>query len=262
MLLAIDSGNTNCVVGIFDGETLRAQWRIATEPRRTSDEYIVWLASLMAMEGIGRDAVSGAIVSNVVPAAQRAFDRLCRQHFGVEPVSVEAAVPYTDVPLRVARPEQVGADRIANAVAAHERYEGALIVIDFGTATTFDVIDPDGGLEGVIIAPGINLSMEALYHAAARLPRIPLAKPPRIVGTDTVGAMQSGVYWGYVGLIEGLVARIKAERGQDLTTVATGGLAPLFEQSTTAIQHDDPDLTLRGLRLLHQSYTKAKDRPA
>jgi type III pantothenate kinase len=257
MLLAIDSGNTNCVVGLYEGETLRAKWRIATEPRRTSDEYVVWLTTLMALEGIERDAVTGAIVSNVVPAAQRAFDRLCRLHFGVEPVSVEEAVRQTDVPLRVARPEQVGADRIANAVAAHAGYPGALVVIDFGTATTFDVIDPDGGLEGVIIAPGINLSMEALYQAAARLPRITLAMPPRIVGTDTVGAMQSGVFWGYVGLIEGLVSRIRAERGQDLTTVATGGLAPLFEEHTTAIQHKDPDLTLRGLRLLHEAARSA-----
>jgi type III pantothenate kinase len=256
MLLAIDSGNTNCVVGLYEGETLRAKWRIATDARRTSDEYVVWLTTLMGLEGIPRSAIQGAIVSNVVPAAQRAFDRLCSLHFGVEPVPVEVACRSTDVPLRVARPEQVGADRIANAVAAHHSYDGALIVIDFGTATTFDVIDPDGGLEGVIIAPGINLSVEALYQAAARLPRVQLAKPPRIVGTDTVGAMQSGVYWGYVGLIEGLVARIKAERGQDLTTVATGGLAPLFEQSTTAIQHDDPDLTLRGLRLLYESYAK------
>ncbi len=254
MLLAIDSGNTNCVVGLYEGAALRAKWRIATDPRRTSDEYVVWLTTLMALEGVERSAIQGAIVSNVVPQAQRAFDRLCRLHLGVEPLSVETAIRAYDVPLRVARPEQVGADRIANAVAAHASYEGALIVIDFGTATTFDVIDPDGGLEGVIIAPGVNLSMDALYQAAARLPRISLAKPERIVGTDTVSAMQSGVYWGYVGLIEGLVARVKAERGQDLTTVATGGLAPLFEQSTTAIHHDDPDLTLRGLRLLYEAY--------
>ncbi|WP_119165732.1 type III pantothenate kinase [Algihabitans albus] len=253
MLLTIDSGNTNCVAGLYEGSELRAKWRIATDPRRTSDEYVVWLTSLMTLEGIERSAIQGAIVSNVVPAAQRAFDRLCRHHLGIEPLAVEEAIRSSDVPLRVARPEQVGADRIANAVAAHATYEGALVVIDFGTATTFDVIDPDGGLEGVIIAPGINLSMEALYQAAARLPRVPLAKPDRIVGTDTVSAMQSGVYWGYVGLIEGLIARIKAERGQDLTTVATGGLAPLFEQSSAEIQHDDPDLTLRGLRLLYEA---------
>lgn len=253
MLLAIDSGNTNCVVGLYEGDALKAKWRIATDPRRTSDEYVVWLTTLMGLAGLERTAITGAIVSNVVPAAQRAFDRLCHLHFGVEPITVEAAVRATDVPLRVARPEQLGADRIANAVAAHASYRGALIVIDFGTATTFDVIDPDGGLEGVIIAPGINLSMEALYQAAARLPRITLAKPPRIVGTDTVGAMQSGVFWGYVGLVEGLVARIRAERGADLTTVATGGLAPLFEEHTTAIQHKDPDLTLRGLRLLYEA---------
>jgi len=253
MLLAIDSGNTNVVFAVFDGEALRGKWRVSTDPKRTTDEYAVWLTQLLALAEIAPQAIDGAILSNVVPAADRALRHLCERYFNVTPLTVEQAIGAYDIPIRIARPDQVGADRIANTVAAHASYGGALIVVDFGTATTFDLVDPDGAYSGGIIAPGINLSMDALYNAAARLPRIAVTKPAQVVGHDTVSAMQSGVFWGYVGLIEGLIARIREERGEHLVVIGTGGLAPLFAGTTQVIQHLDPDLNLRGLRLLHEA---------
>jgi type III pantothenate kinase len=251
MLLAIDSGNTNAVFAVYDGEKMLGQWRAASNPRRTTDEYAVWLTQLLSLAGLSIADIDGAILSNVVPAARHNLVRLCERYFGCTPLTVEEAIAKYDIAIRMSRPEQVGADRIANAVAAHERYDGALIVVDFGTATTFDLIDPDGAYSGGIIAPGINLSMDALYNAAARLPRIAVEKTEKVIGHDTVSAMHSGVFWGYIGLIEGLIARIRAERGEHHTVIATGGLAPLFHGTTEAIQYVDSDLTLRGLRLLY-----------
>lgn len=252
MLLAIDSGNTNIVFAVYDGETRRGEWRSATNPNRTADEYAVWLSQLMALEGLAREDIDGAILANVVPKADYTLRSLCRRYFGQEPLLVGAPEVDLGIEALVDRPEEVGADRLVNAVGARTRFEGPLIVVDFGTATTFDVVDAAGNYCGGVIAPGINLSLEALDAAAAKLPRVAIARPPRVIGKATVPAMQSGVYWGYVGLIEGLVARIQAEFGAPMTVIATGGLAPLFAEATEAIQHLDADLTLRGLVAIYR----------
>jgi len=252
MLLAIDSGNTNVVFALFKGGDVVARWRSASDPRRTADEYAVWLSQLMTLEGYAPEQVTGAVISNVVPQAEYNLVRLCERYFKGRPVLLREAAADYPFEVRLQRPEQIGDDRIANAIGGHAHYEGALIIIDFGTATTFDVIASDGGYEGGVIAPGINLSMEALYQAAARLPRIAPQKPQQVIGVDTVSAMQSGVFWGYIGLIEGLVTRIRAEFGEPMHVVATGGLAPLFFETTDAIDTVDHELTLQGIRLLYE----------
>ncbi len=259
MLLAIDSGNTNIVFAVYDAdENLRGSWRASTEAKRTADEYAVWLTQLMALEGLSPDDVDGAIIANVVPPTMFALADLCTRYFKVTPLVVGEPGVDLGIEIRIDRPDQVGADRLVNAVAAHGRHSGALILIDFGTATTFDVIGADGGYEGGVIAPGINPSLEALDRAAAKLPRIALKEPPqRVIGQATVPAMESGAYWGYVGLIEGLVARIKGEYGQPMTVIATGGLASLFAGATACIDEVDPDLTLRGLLAVHRANRKA-----
>ncbi len=251
MLLVVDSGNTNVVFAVYEGEEKRGQWRASSDPRRTPDEYAVWLTQLLDIDGFKPAQIDAAIISNVVPAALRNLRVLCQRYFKVEPLVVEEKSIAYGIPVRLDRPEQVGADRIANAVGAFARYGGPLIVVDFGTATTFDIIGADGGYDGGVIAPGINLSMDALYGAAARLPRIAVEKPQKVIGSDTVSAMQSGVFWGYIGLIEGLISRIQGEYGGDLKVVATGGLAPLFTETTAFIQESDADMTLRGLVLLY-----------
>ena len=252
MLLAIDAGNTNIVFAVFDGADKRGVWRGATNPNRTADEYAVWLTQLMALDGLQPEHIDAAIIANVVPASMFNLASLCRKYFGCEPLIV--GDEGVDLGLEVLRmsPAEVGADRLVNAVAAHQTYEGSLIIIDFGTATTFDVVNADGDYVGGIIAPGVNLSLDALHMAAAKLPLVAVKRPPEVVGGNTVSAMQSGVYWGYVGLIEGLVARIQEEQGGDMTVVTTGGLAPLFANATDVIQHIDPDLTLRGLLEIHR----------
>jgi type III pantothenate kinase len=247
MLLAIDAGNTNVVFAVLDGARVMGQWRAATNANRTADEYVVWLKELMGLEGLRLDEITATIISTVVPQALFNLQTMCRKFFKSEPLVVGASDVELGLEIRIAQPRTVGADRIVNAVGAHATYKGALIVIDFGTATTFDVVGADGAYEGGIIAPGINLSAEALHQAAAQLPRIAVARPQAVIGTDTVSAMQSGVFWGYIGLIEGLVARIRAEYGRPMKTVATGGLAPLFNASTPAIEAVDADLTIRGL---------------
>jgi type III pantothenate kinase len=249
MLLVIDAGNTNVVFAIHDGTHWSGIWRIATEPQRTSDEYAVWLLALLAHSGLRREHVSRAVIGTVVPAALYHLRRLVRDWFDVEPLVARARLDW-GFEIRVDQPDEVGADRLLNALAAHRTYGGPLIVVDFGTATTFDVVGPDGAYVGGVIAPGINLSIEALHHAAARLPRIGIGRPQAVIGRSTVPAMQSGIYWGYVGMIEGLVARIQAEMGGNLKVIATGGLAPLLAEGTTVIERIDPDLTLEGLRLL------------
>lgn len=252
MLLAIDSGNTNIVFAIYDGDEVRGEWRSSTDTDRTADEFGVWLMQLLAIEGIKRSDITAAIIASVVPALVFSLKTLCRRYFDCEPLVV--GDDGVDLGLTVAldRPEEVGADRLVNAVAGHKFYEGPLIVIDFGTATTFDVVDGEGNYLGGAIAPGINLSLEALHMAAAKLPRVAVGRPRQVIGKATVPAMQSGVFWGYIGLIEGLVARIKAEYGCPMTVLATGGLAPLFAESTTVIDHLDPNLTLRGLLEIHR----------
>lgn len=252
MLLAIDVGNTNTVFAIIDGKTIRAEWRAETSASRTADEYLIWLTQLMAMEGIKRADIDGAIIATVVPQALFSLRQLCSKYFCAAPMVVGDAAVDIGIDINLERPEVVGADRLANTVAAHEAYKGALIVIDFGTATTFDIVAKDGAYEGGVIAPGVNLSLEALNSAAAKLPRIAVERPQAVIGKDTVPAMQSGIYWGYVGLIEGLVVRIKAEYDQPMTVIATGGLASLFRHSVSCIDHVDLDLTIRGLRMIYE----------
>lgn len=254
MLLTIDSGNTNVVFAVYDGEVLRGSWRASTEAKRTADEYAVWLTHLMALEKLTPDDIDGAIIANVVPATIYALKTLCAHYFAVTPLVIGEPGVDVGIEVRIDRPDQVGEDRLVNAVAAFAEYGGPLVVIDFGTATTFDVIGDDGGYEGSIIAPGINLSLEALDRAAAKLPRITIKGPPqRVIGQATIPAMESGAYWGYVGLIEGLVTRIKAEDGRAMKVVATGGLATLFAEATDCIDVTDPDLTLRGLLAVYRA---------
>ncbi len=258
MLLAIDCGNTNVVFAVFDGEDMRGQWRAATKTDRTADEYGVWLTQLLERDGLKPEAVTHAIIASVVPDKNFDLRKLCENYFNCKPKFIGDADLDLGATVRVDNPREVGADRVINAVAAHAAYKGPLIVIDFGTATTFDVVDAQGAYCGGCIAPGINLSMEALHMATAQLPRLPVVHPGNapVIGTTTVAAMTSGVFWGYIGLIEGLVTRIKAERGEAMRVVATGGLAPLFAQATTVIEDIDADLTLRGLQLVHKRNSK------
>ena len=249
MLLVVDAGNTNVVFAVHDGAGWRGTWRIATEPQRTSDEYAVWLLTLLNLSGLKQAEIDRAVIGTVVPAALYHLRRLCRDWFSTEPLIARSTLDW-GFEIKVDNPAEVGADRLLNSLAAHRAYAGPLVVIDFGTATTFDVVDEGGAYLGGVIAPGINLSLEALHKAAARLPRIGIGRPQAVIGRSTVPAMQSGIYWGYVGLIEGLVARIRAEYDRPLKVVATGGLAPLMAEGTTVISVIDPDLTLDGLRLL------------
>jgi len=251
MLLAIDAGNTNIVFAVCDGDTIRAQWRAATTTSRTADEYGVWLAQLLELESLSFSDLDQAIIACVVPDALFDLRTLCRRYLNCEPLIVGAPDVSLGLAIHYDRPDGVGADRLADAVAGHERYKGALIVIDFGTATTFNVVSENGDYEGGVIAPGVNLSAEALHQAAALLPRVAFHRTPNVIGKDTVPAMQSGMYWGYVSLIEGLVARIKAEYGKPMTVIATGGLASIFQRQVSVIDNVDPDLTVRGLMLIH-----------
>ena len=260
MLLAVDTGNTNTVFAVFDGgdggggggDAPLGQWRAMTDARRTSDEYAVWLGQLLALAGLRLADIDEAIVSSVVPQGIGALKSLCADHCGCGAQIVGEPGVELGIAVNVPNPDEVGADRLVNTVGAHLRHAGPLIVLDFGTATTFDAVSAEGAYEGGIIAPGIALSLEALHQAAAQLPRIAVQRPARVIGRATVPAMQSGIYWGYVGLIEGIVARMKAEIDVPVTTVATGGLAGLFGDATPAIDTVDPDLTIRGLREVHR----------
>ena len=248
MLLAVDCGNTNTVFAVFDGDTQRGQWRIATDPRRTADEYAVWLTQLMSLRGLQVADIANAIVTTVVPGTRRNLDTLLESHFGVTPLVIRDASVDLGIEILVERPEQVGADRLVTAVGAHLLHAGDLIVLDFGTGTTFDMVDDKGNWCGGVISPGINLSVEALYMAGALLPRVNIEKPEKVIGGSTVPAMQSGIFWGYVSMIEGMIPRIADEYGKPVTVVATGGLAPLFADVTDVIDATEPDLTLIGLR--------------
>lgn len=221
------------------------------QPQRTSDEYGVWLQALLKTQGLASDDIEGAVIGTVVPAALYHLRTLCRQWFAVEPLLASARLDW-GFAIKMDNPDEVGVDRLLNGLAAHYTYGGPLTVIDFGTATTFDVVDQEGSYCGGVIAPGINLSVEALHQAAARLPRIGIGRPvgESAIGRNTVAAMRSGVFWGYVGLIEGIVERIRREVGPSMKVLATGGLAPLFSEGTTVFDHVDSMLTLNGLRLL------------
>ena len=248
MLLVIDAGNTNIVFAVHDGTGWRGTWRIATSAERTADEYGVWLHALFAREGI-KPELNGAVIGTVVPAALYHLRRLCRDWFKVEPLISRATLDW-GFDIKVDNPPEVGADRLLNVLAAHQRHGGPLVVVDFGTATNFDVADQDGAYRGGVIAPGVSLSMDALHRAAARLPLVAIGRPQSVIGTSTIPAMRSGIYWGYVGLVEGLITRIEAEYGAPLKVIATGGLAPLFAEGIARITRIDSDLTLEGLRLL------------
>lgn len=252
MLLAIDAGNTNVTFALFQGDRLRAEWRMATDARRTADEYAVWLLNLMRLEGIEASSIKDAVIATVVPQTLFDLRTLCRRYFNCRPLVVGDGQCELGIQVLVERPQDVGADRLVDAVAAGLSWKGPLIVIDFGTATTFDVVNKDGNYCGGVIAPGVNLNLEALHMAAAKLPRIAVGRPDHVVGGDTVQAMKSGVYWGYIALIEGLVRRIEAERGETMTVIATGGLAPLFADATPSIHHVAPDLMMRGLLAIYK----------
>ncbi|PYQ85773.1 MAG: type III pantothenate kinase [Acidobacteria bacterium] len=255
MLLAIDAGNTNIVLGVFDGETLVQSWRLQTLRERTSDELGLLVDGLFAHSKIERVQVRGVILGSVVPPLTPTLRAMTQRYFGVTALSIEPGVE-TGMPILYENPAEVGADRIVNGVAAYEKFgRGAgrpLIVVDFGTATTLDAITAQGEYLGGAICPGVQISADALFQRAARLPRIDVRKPARIVGRTTVGAMESGLFYGYVGMVEGLVRRMTDELGGSAISVATGGLADMIAPETPVIQHVDPDLTLHGLRIVWQ----------
>ncbi|WP_338445282.1 type III pantothenate kinase [Pelagerythrobacter marensis] len=257
MLLAVDVGNTNVVFALFamadeGGREIRARWRIATDARRTGDEYAVWLLQLMKIEGIARDAITQIIFGSVVPRAVHNLTVLAEKYFGLTPLIAGEGAAGWGMAIDVDEPRSLGADRALNAIAAHARYSGDLIVVDFGTATTFDAVDFNGAYKGGIIAPGINLSLDALVGNTAKLPRIAIEAPrgASVIGTNTEDQMLIGVFWGYVSMMEGLIARMREEIGRPAKVVATGGLAILFDEHTEIFDAVDADLTLEGLALL------------
>ena len=255
MLLAIDCGNTNTVFSIWDGERFLATWRTATEHQRTADQYYVWLSTLMEFQGI--DArITDVVISSTVPRVVFNLRVLADRYFHTRPLVVGKPDCALPVDVRVDAGTQVGPDRLVNTVAGNDLYGGDLIVVDFGTATTFDVVDTDGAYVGGVIAPGVNLSLEALHLAAAALPHVDISRPQRVVGTNTVACMQSGIFWGYVGLVREICARIRAERDRPMKIVSTGGLAPLFQQSEDLFDVFHDELTMHGLTVIHRYNTR------
>jgi type III pantothenate kinase len=248
MLLAINANNTNVKFAVYDGDKPVGDWRIKTEVGRTADQYVVWLNQLMMMSGLELKRINSAIIASVVPHSLFDLTKLCEHHLKTKPLVVGDPAVKLGIQVKMDIPvSTVGADRLANAVGGHIAYKKPLIVVDFGTATTFDVADGEGNYIGGAISPGINLSVEILHSATAMLPRIAVERPNRVIGKSTTEAMQSGIYWGYVGLVEGMVARITNEFGSDLAVIATGGLAPLFVGATPILHHLDPEITMRGL---------------
>ncbi|MCR9148955.1 MAG: type III pantothenate kinase [Rhodobacteraceae bacterium] len=251
MLLCIDCGNTNTVFSIWDGTRFLCTLRTSTEHQRTADQYYVWLSTLMAHHGVPM-AITEAIISSTVPRVVFNLRVLCNRYFDCRPRVVGKPDCALPVAPRVDQGTTVGPDRLVNTVAGFDRYGGDLIIVDFGTATTFDVVDADGAYIGGAIAPGVNLSLEALHMAAAALPHVDVTKPQSAIGTNTVACMQSGVYWGYVGLVEGIVRQIRIERERVMRVVATGGLATLFDQGTEVFDAVEDDLTMHGLVLINR----------
>lgn len=252
MLLAIDSGNTNTLFAVHDDKEWIVEWRIETNPARTADEYAVWLFQLMHMQGLQFSDLSNCIISTVVPQSLFHMTNLAKRHLKIDAMVVGEPGIELGAKVTLANPKEVGADRLVNAVGAHVKYDGAMILVDSGTATTFDIISKNGDFEGGVIAPGINLSLRALHDAAAKLPRIAIARPERVIGRGTVEAMQSGIFWGYIGLIDGLIDRIKAEDNRDFTVIGTGGVASLFEGASERIDIFDAHLTINGLYAIWQ----------
>ncbi len=247
MLLAIDCGNTNALFAVHDGDKWRAQWRSATETSRTADEYAVWLHQLLGMENLRLSDIDACIISTVVPQSLFHMRNLARRYLKCEPMVVGESDLDIGVVAVIDNPREVGADRLVNAAGARTFIDGALLLVDSGTATTFDLISAKGEFLGGSIAPGMYLALQALHDAAAKLPRIAIEKPKKTIGTNTVTAMQSGIFWGYVGLIDGLVRRIKSEYDEPLTVIGTGGVSPLFSGASETIERFDSDLTVRGL---------------
>lgn len=251
MLLCIDCGNTNTVFSVWDGERFLATFRTSTEWQRTADQYYVWLSTLMAHKGIPM-AIGEVIVSSTVPRVVFNLRVLSDRYFNTRPLVVGKPECLLPVPPRVDEGTTVGPDRLVNTAGAFDRHGGDLIVVDFGTATTFDVVDTDGAYIGGVIAPGVNLSLEALHMAAAALPHVDITKPQRVIGTNTVACMQSGVFWGYVGLIREITERIKGEHDTPMRVIGTGGLAPLFSQGDVLFDDIEDDLTMHGLTVIHR----------
>jgi type III pantothenate kinase len=251
MLLAIDIGNTTIALGVFKGEKLKATWRFSTDVHKLADEYAAVLLNLLTLKGLSFSDIDEAIISSSVPPMVTTLEELCQRYCGVTPLVVGAGIK-TGVRILLENPREAGPDRVVNAAAAHRLYGGPLIVIDFGTATTLDAVSADGDYIGGAIAPGIGISADALFERAARLPRVELVSPKKAIGKGTVSAMQSGLIFGYVGLIEGIVARMRKELGGKVRVIATGGLASVIAKETDVIEILDPDLTLVGLRLIHE----------
>ncbi len=251
MLLVIDVGNTNTVLGVFDGDDLRAHFRIETSRGRTGDEYAVLFRQLFELAGLPWPTATAGIVASVVPPVQHPIEALFADHLHITPLIVGPGMK-TGMPVLCENPREVGADRIVNAVAAYDRWKQGGIVIDLGTATTFDVVSPRGEYLGGAIAPGIQISADALYRAAAKLPRVEIVRPQHVIGKNTITAMQSGLVYGYAGLVDAMVDRMRAEVDFPIRTIATGGLAPLLAKESRTIEETDELLTLRGLKLLYE----------
>jgi len=251
MLLAIDIGNTNVVAGIFDGSTLLNHWRLATDPNTTADEYGVLCLSLMVRDGRLPQHISGAIISSVVPALTETFESMVETSFGCTPITVSPDMD-TGLTLNYSNPKEIGSDRIVNAAAAYDKFHRDLIIVDFGTATTFCAVNRAGEYLGGVIAPGLTISADALFARAAKLSKVELTRPKTVIGTDTAGSIQSGLIFGYAGLVDTLVQRMEREMGRTSYVIATGGLAPVIAPEARSIQHIEPFLTLYGLELLYR----------
>jgi len=247
MLLAMDVGNTNSKFAVFDGDKIVAQWRLRTEAKRTADEYAAWLTQLMQLQGFDPKSIKGAILASVVPPVNSHIRRLCEIYFKNGLLIVGEPDCELGIKVLIDRPQEAGADRLVGVIAGYAKYGGPLITIDFGSATTFDIADKDGNFVGGVFAPGVELTIEAFYLMTARLPRIRVEKPPKVIGKSTVANMQSGIFWGYVGLIESLIKRIRAEYGEPMKVIATGGLAAVFKDEIGLFDAIEPDLMSFGL---------------